>query len=97
MENEGQDGQLIAYFTVLYLLVDEFLGCIDSTTCIMRPIATDDPVAWCVSLFVCLSSGCGLCRQEHYCEVLFRVEIFGDSRHIILNGTPDLPSARGED
>jgi len=59
----------------------------------MWPVATDDPVA-CVS--ACLSLTWLRCAKTvEGIEVLFGVEIFGDSRHIILHGVL-MPLWQGE-
>jgi len=53
----------------------------------MRPIAiaTDDPVGWCVSQSDCLFVTRLRCaKTAEWIEVLFRVEIFGDPRNIVL-------------
>jgi len=56
-----------------------------------RPIATDNPLAWCVSLPVTWL----LCtKTAKRIEVLFGVENLEDTRHTVLNGDLDLPTAR---
>jgi len=40
----------------------------------MQPIATDDTVAWCVSLFASLTHGCAVQKRI---EVMFRVVLDG--------------------
>jgi len=51
-----------------------FIAC---ATCITRPVATDDPVAWCVT--VCLSCACARpAKKTKRFEVLFGVKMFAD-------------------
>jgi len=58
----------------------------------MRRIATDDPVAWCISLSV---TRLRCAKTAERIEVLFGVATFGDPRPIAFYGDPDPPTARG--
>jgi len=61
----------------------------------MRPIATNDPVAWCVSFFVCHAAA--LCKTAERIEVMFSVEIFRGPRYVMSDGGPDPLTAREVD
>jgi len=57
----------------------------------MRSIATDDPVAWCISVPVSPSATrLGCAKTAEQIEVLFGVET------VVLYGIPDLPTVREE-
>jgi len=58
----------------------------------MRPIATDDPVAWTVSLSVTRLSCAKTSKQI---EVLVEVKTLGDPKHVLLDGDPEASTARG--
>lgn len=61
------------------------LGRIEFTTCIMRPIATDEPIAQCV----CQSFTCLRCtKMVKRIEVLFAIATLGDAWYIIY-GNPE--------
>jgi len=49
----------------------------------MRPIATDNPVAWCVSLFVTKLS---CLKAVERIKVLFEAETLWYPKHIVLDG-----------
>jgi len=60
------------------------------TTCIIGPIAIDDPVAWCVSWSVCLSVVWLRCaKTAKWINVLFGVKTVGDQSQIVLNESSD--------
>jgi len=59
--------------------------------CTMRPVATDDPAASFVSLFV---TWLRCAKTAEPTEVLFRMETFGELRHTVLDGGPNPPTAR---
>jgi len=57
----------------------------------MQPIATDDPVSWCV----CLSRGSAVQKQlngsrSQRIEVPFGAKILGEAKYTVLNGGPNL-------
>jgi len=51
-----------------------------------RPIATDDPVAWCINLSVMLQR---CAKTAERIEVLYRNETPGEPRHIVLDSIPN--------
>jgi len=57
----------------------------------MRPIATSDPVAWCVGQTVCLPVSV---KTTERITILFGMGTLRDPRHIVLDGGPDSPTAR---
>jgi len=54
----------------------------------MRPIATDDPVAWCVSQSLWLAAE--LRKNGWTDKLLFRVDTLADPKHIVLDSDLDL-------
>jgi len=65
--------------------------CIERTTCILRPIPTDDHVAWCV----CLSRSCAVQKRMGRLKSCSRWT-FGDASHIVLTEARIPPCQRGE-
>jgi len=62
----------------------------------MRPIATDGPVAGCVSQFVSLTLMRLRCsKTDERIDVLFGMETVEDSRQVVLDGGSGLPTSRG--
>jgi len=61
----------------------------ECTTCILQPIATDDPVA----CGVCLSRTCAVQKAAERIEILFVVETVADPRNIVLDWGPDPSTA----
>jgi len=56
----------------------------------MRPIATDDPVAWYSCLSVCqVVKWLRHAETAERIDVLYEVETLGDLRHVVLNGNCD--------
>jgi len=53
-------------------------------TCVIQPIATDDPVAWCVSLPVSVTQ-LRCAKTDEQIEIPFGVEIFGEPGHTVLD------------
>jgi len=70
------------------------LGCIEFTTFIMRPTATDDPVARrCQSVSVSVTR-LRYAKTAKRIDVLIRMEMGTQSTHTESNGDPDPPIAR---
>jgi len=59
-----------------------------TSTCIVRPIATDDPIAWSIWLSV---TRLGWAKMAKRIEFLFGMESLGDPRNILLDY--DAPTA----
>jgi len=62
-----------------------------AAACMMRPIATGDPVARCVSVSICLSRGTA---ERIY--VVFWVKTSGKQRHIVFDRSPDPLTTMGK-
>jgi len=61
----------------------------------MRPIATDDPVAWCNGQPVCQSvASLRSVETAKRIHVLFRVETPGGQGNKVFDGSPDPSTAR---